>query len=243
MTREAKIGMLTGLGVILLIGVLLSNYLGTGTGPAPTARMAPLSIGAGYRQEVMQPVVPPGTTPETQSENGSAVAITYTTNEDASATLVPAAYASNTTDGAAVSGPTMGRAVTPVAVGPGAGWCAGGWQPANDCIGRSTRDYSNTCSGRWRNGSCESSDGKHDLRNRLWRYPDEDRAQVLRKRWDASGCATDRGGKPLSVKRCEHDTYRRQEIDNYECGGGIGASFAQAYTASGRSGKVQKCRR
>ena len=28
MTREAKIGMLTGLGVIVLIGVLLSNYLG-----------------------------------------------------------------------------------------------------------------------------------------------------------------------------------------------------------------------
>ena len=28
MTREAKIGMLTGLGVIVLIGVLLSEYLG-----------------------------------------------------------------------------------------------------------------------------------------------------------------------------------------------------------------------
>jgi LysM repeat protein len=58
MTREAKIGLLTGLGVIVLIGVLLSEYLG---GPAPgTAagqnRMAALPIGSSYREKVMQPV-------------------------------------------------------------------------------------------------------------------------------------------------------------------------------------------
>ena len=67
MTREAKIGMLTGLGVIVLIGVLLSEYLGDGRGPTtamastsggPTRpqQMAPLPIGSAYRQQVMDPV-------------------------------------------------------------------------------------------------------------------------------------------------------------------------------------------
>ena len=57
MTREAKIGMLTGLGVIILIGVLLSNYLGNGNGMlAGTTRMAPLPAGASYREQVMHPM-------------------------------------------------------------------------------------------------------------------------------------------------------------------------------------------
>ncbi len=71
MTREAKIGMLTGLGVIVLIGVLLSNYLGdphalmTGAAPAApgspavesnaTGQMAPLPVGAGYRRQMLSP--------------------------------------------------------------------------------------------------------------------------------------------------------------------------------------------
>src|SRR3954470_10366383 len=67
MTREAKIGMLTGLGVIVLIGVLLSEYLGDaaggvggpGTGAVATGRMAPLPVGTAYRHEVMQPVAVP----------------------------------------------------------------------------------------------------------------------------------------------------------------------------------------
>lgn len=77
MTREAKIGMLTGLGVIVLIGVLLSEYLGdarsmsgplasalVGTGVPPTAsatgRMAELPVGAQYRQQVLEPIGVPG---------------------------------------------------------------------------------------------------------------------------------------------------------------------------------------
>ena len=52
MTREAKIGMLTGLGVIVLIGVLLSEYLGGGshtTGMTATGRMAALPERSGDR--------------------------------------------------------------------------------------------------------------------------------------------------------------------------------------------------
>jgi LysM repeat protein len=63
MTKEAKVGMLTGLAVIVLIGVLLSEYLG---GPAvggsaagnnvATGRMATLPIGETKREEILQPV-------------------------------------------------------------------------------------------------------------------------------------------------------------------------------------------
>ncbi len=63
MTREAKIGMLTGLMVIVLIGVLLSDYLGgpgKGGAMSPTGRMAELPMGAAYRQEVTEPVGVPG---------------------------------------------------------------------------------------------------------------------------------------------------------------------------------------
>ena len=62
MTREAKIGMLTGLGVIVLVGVLLSEYLGAPAGAtSTTGRMASLPLGQSYRNEVMQPVGVPGT--------------------------------------------------------------------------------------------------------------------------------------------------------------------------------------
>ena len=53
MTRETKIGLLTGLGVIILIGVLLSQYLG---GPDTAPRAASLSaLGDSFRQRQLQP--------------------------------------------------------------------------------------------------------------------------------------------------------------------------------------------
>ncbi len=63
MTRETKIGLLTGLGVIILIGVLLSQYLG---GPDATPRSANLSsLGDSYRQQQLQPTgVDPTVKPE-----------------------------------------------------------------------------------------------------------------------------------------------------------------------------------
>src|SRR6478672_10920006 len=74
MTKEAKIGMLTGLGVIVLIGVLLSEYLGDknpgGGGTAvvnvPTGRMAPLPVGAAYREQVTSPIGVPAMAPAGQ---------------------------------------------------------------------------------------------------------------------------------------------------------------------------------
>jgi LysM repeat protein len=67
MTREAKIGLLTGLGVIVLIGVLLSEYLGgpAGVGPggtmtASSSRMAPLPIAQAYRDQQLKPIGVPG---------------------------------------------------------------------------------------------------------------------------------------------------------------------------------------
>ncbi len=58
MTREAKIGMLTGLFVIVLIGVLLSEYLGGASG---STRMAGLTqLGDNYRKHTMDPVGIPG---------------------------------------------------------------------------------------------------------------------------------------------------------------------------------------
>lgn len=60
MTKEAKVGMLTGLGVIVVIGVLLSEYLGTPPGGAPssvaTGKMAPLPIGAAKRTQLLEEV-------------------------------------------------------------------------------------------------------------------------------------------------------------------------------------------
>src|SRR3954469_19784621 len=71
MTKEAKIGMLTGLGVIVLIGVLLSQYLGDknmtgGVANVPTGRMAPLPVGAAYREQVTSPIGVPAMAPAGQ---------------------------------------------------------------------------------------------------------------------------------------------------------------------------------
>ncbi len=88
MTKEAKIGMLTGLAVIVLIGVLLSEYLG---GPAAgagnnvaTGRMAPLPIGETKREEILQPV---GVPSMARADQGTATGVLA---------QVPAAYAAMT---------------------------------------------------------------------------------------------------------------------------------------------------
>ncbi len=56
MTRETKIGLLTGLGVIVLIGVLLSEYLGGGARPTVEEQAAMADKGASYRAAAVTPV-------------------------------------------------------------------------------------------------------------------------------------------------------------------------------------------
>ena len=76
MSKEAKVGMLTGLLVIVLIGVLLSEYLGNTTPPA-TASGAMASVGEGLRQRQQEPPVVPGMVRDNMSnamlEPGSAL--------------------------------------------------------------------------------------------------------------------------------------------------------------------------
>jgi LysM repeat protein len=118
MTREAKIGMLTGLGVIVLIGVLLSNYLGAdGRGMSPTGRMAELPLGAAYRQEVTEPVGVPGVA---RQESGvSAPMVAAAVAIPAGVPSMPAAKGSTDISGAPAmtSGPVVGQPVMPVPAG------------------------------------------------------------------------------------------------------------------------------
>ncbi|HUO09239.1 MAG TPA: LysM peptidoglycan-binding domain-containing protein [Phycisphaerae bacterium] len=124
MTREAKIGMLTGLGVIVLIGVLLSEYLGPGThgpgagGMAATGRMATLPMGAAYRQEIMQPVGVPSLVRAdgaTQAPGAGAIV--------SAAPAAPMAYAAMDASGAprmdapVSAAPALNQPVTPVPAG------------------------------------------------------------------------------------------------------------------------------
>lgn len=69
MTRETKIGLFTGFGVIILIGVLLSNYLNTGAGRKhPFAAI--MRVGTMLRREVRNPVsVPVYANPTTAGSN------------------------------------------------------------------------------------------------------------------------------------------------------------------------------
>jgi LysM repeat protein len=59
MSRETKIGMLTGLLVIVLIGVLLSEYLGN-SGPEGKGKVAAMNTGDGARKSIREPVMAPG---------------------------------------------------------------------------------------------------------------------------------------------------------------------------------------
>jgi nucleoid-associated protein YgaU len=142
MTREAKIGMLTGLGVIVLIGVLLSEYLGdnkvVGTmaagigGPAAaggsrgtgaggsTGRMAALPVGAEYRQQVMEPIGVPG-----MARGDAPVAGGTGTGETFAPVVtafgpVPAFAEGRAADPVimAANGPTVTQPVVPVLAGP-----------------------------------------------------------------------------------------------------------------------------
>src|ERR1043165_1995914 len=85
MTREAKIGMLTGLGVIVLIGVLLSNYLGKN----PSPRMASLPIGASYREQITQPVGVSSSPGEARGQAGIVPTPAYAVGEAPSAVATP----------------------------------------------------------------------------------------------------------------------------------------------------------
>ncbi len=59
MTRETKIGLFTGLGVIILVGVLLSNYLSS-VGRRDNAQPAIARLGHAMRQAVRHPLGIPG---------------------------------------------------------------------------------------------------------------------------------------------------------------------------------------
>jgi nucleoid-associated protein YgaU len=117
MTREAKIGMLTGLGVIVLIGVLLSNYLGAdGHGMSPTGRMAELPLGAAYRQEVMEPVGVPGVV---RQESGVSAPVAAAAIPAGVPTMPEVAKGVTDASGAPAmgSGPMVGPAVAAVPAG------------------------------------------------------------------------------------------------------------------------------
>ncbi len=124
MTREAKIGMLTGLGVIVLIGVLLSEYLGggphgVGTGSMmATGRMASLPMGAAYRQEIMQPVgVPSLVRTDGASVAPGAGAASLTAAPVASGTDAGGAPRMDSPSAQVSSGPAINQAVTAVPAG------------------------------------------------------------------------------------------------------------------------------
>ncbi len=120
MTREAKIGMLTGLGVILLIGVLLSDYLGgAARGMSPTGRMATLPLGAAYRQEVTEPVGVPGTMrPEgTVAEVGTVTSVAAVPAGRPTMPEVAGGSGPVVAGDMNGNGPTVGAAVSPVPAG------------------------------------------------------------------------------------------------------------------------------
>lgn len=125
MTREAKIGMLTGLGVIVAIGVLLSEYLGDrNTGPSAvpmaTGKMAPLPVGETYRQQQMSPVsvaamTPAGGGERTQLAGGGVISSPIATG---TGTMPPKMFAADpAAQGGAGSGPSLSGPVTPIAAG------------------------------------------------------------------------------------------------------------------------------
>lgn len=120
MTKEAKIGMLTGLGVIVLIGVLLSEYLGdknSTMAAGPTGRMAPLQVGATYRDQLTSPIGVPAMAPVgSVAANNYGPEVAISTGHDSAPGAVPMVLAA---DGAVLpSGPVAARPVTPIEGGP-----------------------------------------------------------------------------------------------------------------------------
>jgi LysM repeat protein len=122
MTKEAKVGMLTGLGVIVLIGVLLSEYLGTpGSGPggaAPaslaTGHMAALPMGQNKREEILQPVGVPSMARSDAPEGSSGMALNTLPTAFAADTPKPADAAPAPT----AAGPVVSAPVSVVPAGP-----------------------------------------------------------------------------------------------------------------------------
>jgi LysM repeat protein len=121
MTKEAKVGMLTGLGVIVVIGVLLSEYLNTPPGVAPsslaTGKMAALPIGEGKRTQMLQEVgVPAMVQAESTAVSGG--------GGGGGLPSLPAAFAADTHRDAPLAavpvsaGPVVGAPVSAVPAGP-----------------------------------------------------------------------------------------------------------------------------
>jgi nucleoid-associated protein YgaU len=119
MTKEAKVGMLTGLGVIVVIGVLLSEYLNTPPGVAPsslaTGKMAALPMGEAKRTQMLQEVgVPAMVQAESTAVSGGGgglqgipTAFAADVHRDAPLAAVPVS-----------AGPVVGAPVSAVPAGP-----------------------------------------------------------------------------------------------------------------------------
>ena len=135
MTREAKIGMLTGLAVIILIGVLLSSYLGDGKGAMlANSRMSSLPVGEEYRQQAMHPVGVPAMAASgnrVRHADGTEVYLPIDTSQ-VPAPMMAAADVLPT-------GPVVGPAVSAVPAGPThAARDAGGGPPTFELVDPST---------------------------------------------------------------------------------------------------------
>src|SRR4051794_19465145 len=120
MNKEAKIGMLTGLGVIVLLGVLLSEYLGdknTAGGAVvdvATGGMAPLPGGAGDREPGASPIGVPAMAPAgqvVQLAGGGEIS----TPMSHDTMMPPVMVAAEITE---VGGPVAIGPVTPIDAGP-----------------------------------------------------------------------------------------------------------------------------
>lgn len=119
MTREAKIGMLTGLFVIVLIGVLLSEYISGN--PAANNRMAALpQFGDAYRRQALDPVGVPGAA---RSDTAGVMPKAYATDREgnrleASTPGMPGLVSDPGMAGGSAPAPTPIQAVQPVPAGP-----------------------------------------------------------------------------------------------------------------------------
>jgi LysM repeat protein len=119
MTREAKIGMLTGLFVIVLIGVLLSEYISGN--PAANNRMAALpQFGDSYRRQALDPVGVPGAA---RADTAGILPKAYATDREgnrlaASTPGMPVLVSDPGMAGSAAPAPAPLQPVQPVPAGP-----------------------------------------------------------------------------------------------------------------------------